>query len=61
MKVRTGKDNDQTRLAKEVNARNAAREQERAALPRHAARPRRHDGRAAEACAAAAAWRRSRR
>ena len=32
MKVRTGKDNDQTRLAKEVNARNAAREQERAAL-----------------------------
>ena len=32
MKVRTGEDNDQTRLAKEINARNAAREQERAAL-----------------------------
>ena len=27
-----GQDNDQTRLAKEINARNAAREQERAAL-----------------------------
>ena len=32
MKARTGEDNDQTRLAKEINARNAAREQERAAL-----------------------------
>ena len=32
MKMRTGQDNDQTRLGKEISERNAAREQERAAL-----------------------------